>query len=325
MTPALSQDSGKISQKLVSEGIKHLYHWTCIENIPSISQAQSLCSKDILEKRGLFPPPKAGGNNLSHGLDKYHNNWDKVCLNFSPYTPMVYHRKRSDHLCFVFIKPEVATWDGVVFTNTNATSNGHQRAAGVGGLSLINFNAVKMVPRPGDREGWFIPVQAEVLVPGEIPLDHVEQIGFVSAASMKEAERLWGDTSPHPEFVVSPSIFTDGPQYGTSVGFAFINDVLLTDQEITSDNVQQKIIRKHAFTRAQHAKITVVSNVHALVGSEIKIFIDDQGLLFSERFSTRDEYYFWSDFNMSTLPNGQHYLEIFLGNIRWVRISFTIT
>ena len=54
-----------------------------------------------LEKQGLLSTLITGGNPLSHSLDRYHGNWDKVSLNFTPYTPMAYHRKRAQHLCFL--------------------------------------------------------------------------------------------------------------------------------------------------------------------------------------------------------------------------------
>ncbi|WP_376795594.1 DarT ssDNA thymidine ADP-ribosyltransferase family protein [Thermogemmatispora sp.] len=56
------------------------------------------------------------------GSTEKNNNWDKVSLSFTPYTPMAYHVKRRRHLCYLCISPEVAALQGVIFTDTNANS-----------------------------------------------------------------------------------------------------------------------------------------------------------------------------------------------------------
>jgi hypothetical protein len=323
MTPIYNPYAQALSQKLVSEGIKNLYHWTCVENTPSIRQTLALCSKARLEEQGLWPSPKPGGNELSHDLDRHRDNWDKVCLNFSPYTPMCYHKKRESHLCFFVIKPEVATWEGVVFTNTNATSNDHERGIGLEGLTLVNFGAVKIAPRPWDRAGWVIPVQAEVLVPVEIPIDYVDHVAFVSIASLKEAERLWG-TSQHPRFSVSPLLFADGPQSGSPIGFSFVDEIALTDSQITRENVQQGFKHQDKFVRGQTPKITVVAKIHATTGSVVKIILGPQYREITEEFPTTNDYFIWTDFDINQIPNSSCYFELLIDDIHTARLEFAL-
>ena len=131
MSPSLHPDAQAILTRLKQEGITRLYHFTNVENLPSICQIGALYSKQILEERGLLSTIVTGGNPLSHSLDRTRSNWDKVSLSFTPYIPMAYNTKRSQHLCFFQINPEVAGWLNVVFTDSNATKKGHIRGLGL--------------------------------------------------------------------------------------------------------------------------------------------------------------------------------------------------
>lgn len=137
MSPPLQPDATAILARLKQEGITTLYHFSCVENLPRICQMGALYSKRILEERGLLPTIVTGGNPLSHNLDRYHGNWDKVSLNFTPYTPMAYGRKREQHLCFFLVDPDVAAWSEVIFTDSNAAKNGHRRGQGLVGLGNV--------------------------------------------------------------------------------------------------------------------------------------------------------------------------------------------
>ena len=100
---------------------------------------------------------------------------------------------------------QVAGREGVIFTSTNATANGHQREEGLEGVGLLDPQVLRSLPMPWDPS-WKPKVQAEVLVPDLVELDFVKGVAFLSDASMKEAERLWG-AAPHPPFKVIPKFF----------------------------------------------------------------------------------------------------------------------
>jgi ssDNA thymidine ADP-ribosyltransferase DarT-like protein len=188
----LYPNSGQILRRLRQEEITALYHFTSIENLRLIREMGALCSKFVLETAHSWPCPEPGGNNLSHSLDSIRGNLDKVSVSFSPYMPMVYHKKRSSHLCFFILKVEVATHPGVLFTDRNAASTqGQRRAAGLSGLDLVDFRAFRS-HRPWDRAGWIEPVQAEVLIPGKVPLGDVREVVFARDASLQEGERVGG-------------------------------------------------------------------------------------------------------------------------------------
>ncbi|SRR6266705_5150330 len=84
-----------ILSRLKQEGITALYHFTNVENLPSICQMGALYSKQMLEEQGLLSTLVTGGNSLSHDLDHYQSNWNKVSASFTPYTPMAYNRTSS--------------------------------------------------------------------------------------------------------------------------------------------------------------------------------------------------------------------------------------
>src|SRR5437870_5048980 len=115
-----SPDADAITSRLDREGIAALYHFTSIENLPRIARAQALSSKAVLEKTGNWPPPEPGGNEISFIQDRQNDNWDKVPFNFRTCTPMAWGVRRAKHLCFFVVGSQVATWEGVVFTDTNA-------------------------------------------------------------------------------------------------------------------------------------------------------------------------------------------------------------
>lgn len=114
--PQLHPEAVAILARLNKEGIRALYHFTSVENLPEICRSQGLCSKKVLVDEGKWPPPVPGGNTLSHRLDRQNSNWDKVSLSLTPYLPMTYSIKRKQHLCYLLIRPDVATWSGIVFT-----------------------------------------------------------------------------------------------------------------------------------------------------------------------------------------------------------------
>jgi hypothetical protein len=240
---------------------------------------------------GLWPCADAGGNQQSHDLDKLHDNWDKLALNFTPHTPMAYWKKQEKHLCFFGIDVHAAALYGVLFTNTNATSTTrqHKRLEGMRGLDLVNFNAIRAIPRPGDTEGWKRPVQAEVLIPDRLPLTYVKEIFFVSEASRDEAGRLWGSTAKHPSFTVDPAIFTDFSVYSAATyNFPFLISTLLTDQHVDRTNLSTARPHKNQFVRSSTHIIHLLSKVYALTGTKaeaIRLPTGDRSTtLFSKSF-----------------------------------------
>jgi hypothetical protein len=307
------------------EKIQALYHFTSVENLPSIRRMGALCSKQVLEDANLWPVSECGGNELSHNLDRWNDNWDKVALNFTPHTPMLYHKKQQCHLCFFVIKVDVATFAGVVFTDTNATSSNQRRGEGPEGLDLVNFDAVRSLPRPWDRDGWVRPVQAEILVPDRIPLNYVSEVVFVSKASLEDAERLWGP-QPHPPFRVASTYFSDTPgARTTALNFAHAVEILLTDLPVDKSNVRDVKTHKSTFARSTTDRITAIVSIHAIAGVRAQVTWNPGNTTSTTEFEKSQRYLHWPRIQIDRLPNGKCYFEYRLGDIRWVTVEFHVT
>ena len=323
MTAALHPQAEQISQRLQQENVTALYHFTSIENIPTIRQHVALCSKAVLEDAGCWPVPAPGGNELSHNLDRRNNNWDKVSLSFTPRTPMVYGKKKSCHLCFFVIDPSVATWQGVQFSNTNAANVRIQRRAeGLAGLELVNFSAIQSSPRPGDRDGWFIPVQAEVLVPRRIDFSYIKEIAFISSASLQEAERLWGK-HPHPKFVEKAYYFSDMPNSMVCT-FCFLKKLKLTGDIIDEDTVEQEHTHSSLFSRKRTQRITAIAELYATAGASAKLSWGPINNEETYEFEKSSVFYHWPSIPISDLPTGKCSITYYLGDIRWAALDFEV-
>lgn len=300
------------------EGITGLYHFTSVENLPGIRDAGALCSKQTLERMGFWPPPVSGGNATSHELDRYNDNWDKVALSFTPYTPMAYHRKRQVHLCFFVLDPGVAALPGVWFTDTNATASDHRRAQGLDGLLLVNFDAIRATPRPWDRDGWHRPVQAEVLVPDRIPLRYVRELLFPTKASLVLGQQLWGRSAPFP-FRVERSCFSDVPD---SLALEFPN----------AEHVEVVVRRRDGSTTRSTSRLRRATDSHVLVRAEIeafpglrtKVICSPGGCTRKREFHSRESRVDIHLIDVEELPDGACTISYYLDDICWARFEFEV-
>jgi len=317
------RDTNQILQRLRQERIPALFHFTSVENLVLIRDMDALCSKQVLEDAGRWPPPEPGGNDLSHSLDRHNDNWDKVSLNFTTHTPMAYRKKPTSHLCFFVVDVRVAGRRGVIFTDTNAASTGgQQRGEGLAGLDLVNFSAVRAAPQPWNRDGWVRPVQAEVLVPDRISLDQVQEVGFVSRASLEEARRIWG-ASQGPRFVHQQEYFSDAPRR-ISINFPYLDSILLTDAAIDEASVKRERVTKARFTRGRCERITAVASVVATAGVKAHVTWNPIGLSLVEEFERTSSYWHWPSVATSSLPIGRCSVEYRLGQVRWSTLDFEV-
>ncbi len=322
--PAAGPEAAHILKSLRQKGIQALYHFTSVENFPTLREAGAICSKQTLERLHLWPPPKPGGNQLSWELDRYNDNWDKVSLSFTPYTPMAYLKKPEHHLCFLIIDPVVASWEGVWFTDSNGTKTGDQkRGQGMQGLNLVNFDAIRGRPKPWDKDGWVRPVQAEVLVPDCVPLGQVTQVAFISKASLREGDRLWGQGA-HPPFVVNGDVFRDLKDYRMQLTCPHVTDAYLTSDEVSKDNCGQTRGHKRVFVNGLDGSVTLVVRVQANAGSRATVrWSGDLGADVTE-FDTTAGYYHWARKDIALFPAGRQTVEYFINDARWCLLEFQV-
>jgi hypothetical protein len=321
---AEGSEAEQIRIRLSRERIENLYHFTSVENLSGIAKNQALLSKDSLDLQGEWPCQNPGGNDQSHDLDRINGNWDKVALNFTPHTPMAYRKKNQDHLCFFVISTEVAGWEGVVFTDTNAaklSGPGHQRGEGLSGLNLVNFGMVRCVMNYNPE--WVKLVQAEALVPNYVPLSCVTKIAFISEASMKLGEYLWGNTS-HPDFVIDKAIFTNTPwNMEASFGFPMVSNVILTNLNVDRNNVRSISSGRSCFQRQRSSSITAVIRLAVLAGTKARIKWK-QGLEEVHEFQKPGDKIWWPRVSLDDMPDGKFLLEISLDNSRWATIDLEV-
>lgn len=309
----------QVLRRLEQERIGTLYHFTSVENLPSISEDQALCCKEDLDGRGKWPAVP-GGNALSQSLDAHHGNRDYVELNFTLHNPMAHYRKRERHICWFIVEPRVAALPGVLFTDTNAAANDHRRAGGVDGLNLVSFDAVRSAPRPWDRDGWVRPVQAEVIVPGRVALADVREVAFVSEASREEGERLWS-ARPHPPFVVSPTLFGDAPDAPPT--FPHMVRAVLTDQQVDRDSAGT-VVHVNRFARSDAGQLTFVGTAEVLAGTSDLVRWQPSGHESSHQFDQTTRYNFWRGIRRARLHSGSHSVTIELNGVRWATLPFEV-
>jgi hypothetical protein len=284
-----------------------------------------LCSKARMERDGNWPCPMPGGDALSHSLDRYNENWDKLSLTFTPNTPMAYWKKRQLHLCFFVMKPSVATLRGVIFTDTNATTTTRpqQRGEGYAGLGVVNFAAIRSTPRPWDQDGWKSPVQAEILIPDCLPMEFVTEIAFVSNASRAEAERLWG-CSPHPPFTVNQRYFADTWNGShVSLNFPYLRSLSVTDQQVTKENVQQKDWPNLTSFRST-SPLTAIAKLYAPAGTRAQFVWKPTGRVDATEFDQSANWSHWSSCSAVDLSSGPAEIEYWIRDVRWATLSITI-
>lgn len=335
MARSLHPDAAAILARLQQEGVTSLYHFTSVENLPDICREQALLSKEKLIAKGLLSRIDSGGNDLSLGLDQRNDNWNKVSLGLTPYLPMAYYRKRERHLCYFLIRPEVAAWSGVVFTDTNATSNDHKRGEGLEGLNLINFGIIFSIAR-GDKEVWKRYVQAEVLVPEDVPFDYIPKIVFVSQASMMYAEKLCSSLS-HPQFSIAKRLFTDSRQAPEgAVNFSHVVEFVLTDVQVDKNMVSFSHPHKNKYSKQEHKRITLVARVNALPGTQAKIFLHPtnvrrtvEHLVKTIEFETPEEHSRRYVLSLDALSDGWYSIDYCIDikgkDLCWASIDFEVS
>lgn len=315
-------DAPKILARLKSEGIDFLYHFTRIENLPSISRHNALCSMEYLESIGE-PCHYPGGNAISLQQDTINDTRNHTKLSLTPQTQMGYWRKREVHLCFFVISTEVAGLEDVIFTNSNSASGDYQSCTGLAGLDLINFEMVKIPYRAGDPF-WHKYHQAEVHIPHQIPMEYVSKVAFLSEASLQVGEHKWG-ARPHPEFVVNILTFQDQPDpLNQTIEYQHISNVILTDEIVNSTNYHEMNEHKTTFSRTAHSRITAIVKLHARNGTTGKVVWSSNGAESEHGFSTTSHKTWWPHISLEAIPNGHNTMEIRLNETLWATCEYEV-
>lgn len=197
--------------------IHALYHFTAVENLPTILRTGRLWSRRQLAARNRLPRIICGGDECSQRTDEDLGNSDYVALSFNPKTPMAADVERSRQLCYLVFNSRVALQKDVVFVNGNAASRQSSRSTGLTGLEALNLQALNgKAARKGSQE--YKDKQSEVQIPSCLTLDDLEYIVFRSQASLDDARRRCDRIDSLPPFLVRPELFYVGSAQGKYFG-----------------------------------------------------------------------------------------------------------
>ena len=308
----LSPEAEHIRKRLAAEGIDTLWHFTDIENLPLI-QGNGLFSKARLEAENIFEQVKTGGTNESIEADRQRGNWNFISLAYTHSTPMFYHCKQKQHLVYWAVDPEVASLEGVLFTNKNALKrfNGTTRFPGLKGLNEVKFNYFK--PNTPLTKAWREYVQAEILVPENIPPNYLKALYTVSPISKLHAELLF--KQPYHKIISNPEPFKDNS--GQQFSFPFINQIkyVAPDSKIcnlSSDNFCWD--DSEPFWKVNRT-IHLGFEVHATVGAHLWVYLD-RDLLITYTFPSTG---MQTVGRMLQLSGRQGTLRVFINQICWLK------
>lgn len=163
---------------LLNNGIQYLYHFTDRSNIDSIKKAGGLYSWDYMERNNLIIP-MPGGDNLSRMLDQRYNIHNFVRTSFCINHPMMYIAKNQGRIKDpVILKIDIAIVgiENTLFSDMNATKNGHHQGSDLADLKRVRFDICKQRNHfnlTNDEKPYY---QAEVMVKEFIPLKYILNI-----------------------------------------------------------------------------------------------------------------------------------------------------
>lgn len=175
LSSELKEDWQDFKNVLDENGIRFLYHFTDVRNIPSIKRHGGLYSWFYCHTHDIIIPCQ-GGDYDSQELDKKYGLEDYVRLSFCDDHPMAYRLKQSgSNIKILKIKADVALLKDVQFSDMNAADKRHTHGKTLGHLQMVDFDATKMHYLRSDNPN-FKPHQAEVMVKTFIPLKYIVNI-----------------------------------------------------------------------------------------------------------------------------------------------------
>jgi hypothetical protein len=143
-----NEEKEEILSFLRGKGITYFYHFTDESNINSIKLNGGLYSWLFCEENNI-EINKPGGDDISRSLDERHDLENFVRLSFVKEHPMKHVALRDGRLRSIRnleIDIETATFKSTLFSNMNATKNGHKVGDGLSFLrNEIKFDVIKQL------------------------------------------------------------------------------------------------------------------------------------------------------------------------------------
>ncbi len=313
-----------MERELRQKGVSSLWHFTDINNLPTIYEQGGLLSKKKISERELGEKVNCGGNSLSHALDVHNRNWDKVSLSFIPHTPMFYGLKVERHFVLIEIDPSIVG-ERTFFSNTNATSNKHDRACGVEGISLVRFDAFK---ETSYSDYWQYYSQAEILVDDSVPQEYFKKIYFMSEASLAMGKFI--APGYENEYRSNFSLFEDFTSDNNKI--PFIKKVVFTYQHINQSNYNYNFteIMNLVLGKDIYFRVEFYPDQTGVISLKFKCKNGVTICEVSEKFqqSKYRESYFWSEpgeFDTSILRNySELYVDVYINNVIYYQTLLSV-
>jgi len=166
-------------QRVIAEkNIIVLYHFTDRANLQSIINNCGLYSWQYCDENNIrITLP--GGDDLSRSLDRRYNLENYVRLCFTKNHPMMYVAQKQGRIInpvILEIAPEVIYWNDTLFSDINATKNGHKKGGTLQDFQRIKFEVVKQRVHFDVAEELQKYYQAEVMIKNHIPLQYIRNI-----------------------------------------------------------------------------------------------------------------------------------------------------
>ncbi|WP_288816328.1 DarT ssDNA thymidine ADP-ribosyltransferase family protein [uncultured Alistipes sp.] len=167
--PVYKENMAEYRRILEENGVRRLYHFTNRENLASIKKHGGLFSWFYCELND-WDIPKPGGNPDSRSLDVRYGLHNYVRLSFCSDHPM--QARLDGDLVLLEIDPEVALWEGTLYSDKNAADSKHCHGDDLGILHSIRFDATRKT-YVSQCDPDFKYHQAEVMVRTHIPSRYI--------------------------------------------------------------------------------------------------------------------------------------------------------
>ena len=175
-------------------GIDFLYHFTHVDNMPSIREhgllshnaAQPVVSADISNPN--VQERRADKSVFGRPLHDY------VPLYFNPKNPMLFVlREHQDNLVILLLDRGLLVQDGVVFTDGNAASDPTNFFTDVSRLDDLDWDCIRSEYWNDYPDGIRIRC-AEILVPHAIPFGEIQRIRVRTSSTRTRFDQLMRET-----------------------------------------------------------------------------------------------------------------------------------
>lgn len=193
-------------------GIDFLYHFTHVDNMPSIRE-HGLLSHNAAHQAGLVTEDISDPDVQELRGDKSVFDrplHDYVPLYFNPKNPMLYRRRaRRDDLVILFLDRELLVQDGVAFSDGNAASGPTNFFNDVSLLDSLDWECIRAEYWNEYQDGTRIRC-AEVLVPDVIPFTKIRHICVRTSSTRARFDKLMRETRSSqrpPPVRVDPDLY----------------------------------------------------------------------------------------------------------------------